>query len=61
MENNKKSTVTHPMYCVKCRSKVIVTGPSIIKWPNGKKALKGQCPHCDTKTYRVVKHSFELE
>jgi Zn finger protein HypA/HybF involved in hydrogenase expression len=58
---NKKTTLTHPMYCVKCRTKVIVTGPELITWPNSKKAIKGSCPHCNTKTFKVVKHNFELE
>jgi hypothetical protein len=61
MNNNKSHTITHPMYCVKCRHKVIVLGPKIVKWPNNKKAIEGECPHCKTKTFKVVKNEFVLE
>jgi Zn finger protein HypA/HybF involved in hydrogenase expression len=61
MDNKKSTTITVPMYCVKCRSKVIVTGPKLITWPNGKKAIEGHCPHCNTKTFKVVKSTFTLE
>jgi hypothetical protein len=55
---NKNTTKTEQMYCVKCRSKVIITGPDVTKWPNGKKAVHGNCPHCNTKTYKVVRHDW---
>ena len=50
-------TTTEPMYCVKCRTKVIVSGPKLIEWPNNRNALEGVCPHCKTKTYKIVKKS----
>ena len=53
--NVDKNTKTESMYCVKCRVKVIVTGPNIVKWSNNKEALEGYCPHCNTKTFRVMK------
>ena len=58
---NKNTTKTEQMYCVKCRSKVIITGPDVTKWPNGKKAVHGNCPHCNTKTYKVVRHDWSQE
>lgn len=48
---------TESMYCVKCRTKVIVSGPKLISWPNNRRALEGKCPHCNTKTFRVVKNT----
>lgn len=58
MKSDKNPTKTEPMYCVKCRSKVIVTGPKKITWPNNRHAVEGHCPHCNTKTFKVVKHDW---
>ncbi|MEX0616311.1 MAG: DUF5679 domain-containing protein [Candidatus Woykebacteria bacterium] len=41
------------MYCVKCRTKREASNPEQITMKNGKKALRGQCPECGTKMFRI--------
>jgi len=41
------------MYCVKCRAKKEVSNPEQITMKNGKKALRGQCPDCGTKMFKI--------
>ena len=40
-------------YCVKCRAKKEVSSPEQITMKNGKKALKGTCPDCGTKVFKI--------
>jgi len=40
-------------YCVKCRAKKEVSNPEQITMKNGKKALRGTCPDCGTKVFRI--------
>ena len=41
------------MYCVKCRAKRDVENPTEITMKNGKPAMRGQCPVCGTKLFRI--------
>ena len=40
-------------YCVKCRAKREVQNPEQVTMKNGKKALRGTCPTCGTKVFRI--------
>lgn len=40
-------------YCVKCRAKREVQNPEQVTMKNGKKALRGTCPNCGTKVFRI--------
>ena len=40
-------------YCVKCRKKVEMKNAKKIKMKNGKPAMKGVCPKCGTKVFRI--------
>lgn len=41
------------MYCVKCRAKKEVSNPEKVTMKNGKPALKGVCPDCGTKMFKI--------
>ncbi len=41
------------MYCVKCRAKKEVASPEKVTMKNGKPALKGVCPTCGTKMFKI--------
>lgn len=40
-------------YCVKCREKREVSNPEQVTMKNGRKALKGTCPNCGTKMFKI--------
>jgi DNA-directed RNA polymerase subunit RPC12/RpoP len=40
-------------YCVKCKKKVEMKNAKEVTMKNGKKAMKGECPHCGTKVFRI--------
>jgi DNA-directed RNA polymerase subunit RPC12/RpoP len=40
-------------YCVKCKKKVEIKSPQNVTLKNGKKAIKGVCPGCGTKVFRI--------
>jgi Zn finger protein HypA/HybF involved in hydrogenase expression len=40
-------------YCVKCRKKVEMKDPKKITMKNGKPAMKGTCPKCGTKVFKI--------
>jgi Zn finger protein HypA/HybF involved in hydrogenase expression len=40
-------------YCVKCKAKREMKDPKTVTMKNGKKALKGTCPKCGTKMFRI--------
>ena len=40
-------------YCVKCRKKVEMANAQQVTMKNGKKAMKGACPKCGTKVFRI--------
>jgi NAD-dependent SIR2 family protein deacetylase len=42
-------------YCMKCRKKVEISNPKVIKMKNGRPATQGTCPKCKTKVFRIGK------
>ncbi|MCH8915531.1 MAG: hypothetical protein IIA82_06790 [Thaumarchaeota archaeon] len=42
-------------YCVKCRAKRDIKDPEETKLKNGRPAVKGTCPECGTKVFRIGK------
>ena len=46
---------THHMYCVKCRTMVMVSAPKKIVMKSSRHALQGKCPHCSTSTFKITK------
>ena len=42
-------------YCMKCRTKKVMTDPKQITMKNGKPAIQGTCPDCGTKIFRIGK------
>jgi len=41
-------------YCVKCKKKREMKNPKNVKLKNGRKAMKGHCPECNTGMYRMM-------
>jgi len=41
-------------YCVKCRKKVTVKNPKDYTMKNKRAAIKGTCPVCSTKVFRIL-------
>ncbi len=42
-------------YYVKCRAKREIKDPKPVTLKNGKPAIQGLCPECNTKMFRIVK------
>ncbi len=42
-------------YCVKCRAKVEIRNPGNVILKNKRPAVKGVCPRCGTKVFRIGK------
>ena len=42
-------------YCMKCRKKVEIRNPRQITLKNGRPAVQGTCPKCNTKVFRIGK------
>lgn len=42
-------------YCVKCRKKQEIMDPQETKLKNGRPAVKGKCPVCNTNVFRIGK------
>ena len=40
-------------YCVKCRDKREILNPTQTTFKNGRPAVKGTCPSCSTKMFRI--------
>lgn len=40
-------------YCVKCRKKGPMKDAKEVKLQNGRPAMKGKCPKCDTGMFRI--------
>ena len=40
-------------YCVKCKAKKEIKDPQEVTMKNGMKAMKGTCPKCTTKMFRI--------
>jgi len=41
-------------FCVKCRKKVELKNPEEVTLKNGRKAIRGKCPNCETTVYVFV-------
>jgi hypothetical protein len=48
----KESSVV--AYCVKCREKVNVKDPEYYTMKNKRLSIKGRCPNCGTKVFRIL-------
>lgn len=48
------SSHTEKIYCVKCRRHIVVSAPELVKFSNGRHALRGRCPHCQTGCYQLI-------
>ena len=42
-------------YCVRCRRKVSIKNPHQVIFANGREAIGGTCPTCDTKVFKTGK------
>jgi len=40
--------------CMKCKKQVEIKDPQDVTMKNGLKAVKGVCPVCGTKVFRIV-------
>jgi DNA-directed RNA polymerase subunit RPC12/RpoP len=40
-------------YCFKCRKKVEIKDPKKVTLKNGRPAIRGICPTCGTKVFRI--------
>jgi DNA-directed RNA polymerase subunit RPC12/RpoP len=40
--------------CMKCKKGVQIKDPQETIMKNGMKAVKGTCPHCGTKVFRIL-------
>ena len=40
--------------CMKCKKQVEIKNPQDVTMKNGLKAVKGVCPDCGTKVFRIV-------
>ena len=41
-------------YCLKCKAKKEMKDTSEITMKNGRKAMKGKCPDCDTGMFKIL-------
>lgn len=42
-------------YCVKCKKKVEIKDPEEVTMKNNRPAVRGTCPVCGTKIYKIGK------
>lgn len=42
-------------YCVKCRAKTTIKDAQVTTLKNGRPAVRGVCPKCGTKVFRIGK------
>jgi DNA-directed RNA polymerase subunit RPC12/RpoP len=40
--------------CMKCKKQVQIKDGKEVVMKNGMKAMKGVCPHCGTKVFRIL-------
>lgn len=48
------SEIQYEAYCFKCKIKKIVKNPEIVKTKNGRDAIKGICPICNTTMFKFL-------
>jgi hypothetical protein len=44
----------HEGFCVKCKAKKTMVEPQQVDMKNGRKAIKGRCPDCNTGMYKIL-------
>lgn len=42
-------------YCLRCRAQRQIAGATEVKLKNGRPAVRGTCPVCKTKLFRITK------
>ena len=47
--------------CDKCKAKGDIVKTELVKMKNGRDALKGSCPKCNTGMYRILSKSEHTE
>ena len=47
--------ISEQAYCVKCRAKREIKDATTITMKNGRPAVRGTCPNCGTKVFRIQK------
>jgi len=52
--SKEKKVAVFDAYCVKCKKKVNAKNPTEYTMKNGMLALKGVCPTCSTKVFRII-------
>ena len=40
--------------CMRCRKQVPISNEEEVTMKNGMKAVKGNCPECDTKVFKII-------
>ncbi|MEA3514390.1 MAG: DUF5679 domain-containing protein [Nanoarchaeota archaeon] len=40
--------------CMKCKKQIEIKDPEEVIMKNGMKAVKGTCPDCGTKVFRII-------
>ena len=41
-------------YCVKCKGKKVMKDEQQVTMKNGRAAMKGKCPECNTGMYKIL-------
>ncbi|MDP3724208.1 MAG: DUF5679 domain-containing protein [bacterium] len=41
-------------YCVRCKKMIDIKDGQVVTWPNGRRALKGTCPNCNTGVNAIL-------
>ncbi|MDD5098062.1 MAG: DUF5679 domain-containing protein [Candidatus Omnitrophica bacterium] len=41
-------------YCVKCKGKKVMKDEQKVTMKNGRNAMKGKCPECNTGMYKIL-------
>ena len=53
-KSEKEKEIKISAYCVKCKKKVYVKNPKEYIMKNDRVAVKGSCPDCSTKVFRIL-------
>ena len=48
------SDIQYEAYCFKCKAKKIVQNPEIAKMKTGMNTVRGTCPDCGGKMYKIL-------
>ncbi len=47
-------------YCFKCKTKKIVKNPEIVTMKTGMNSVRGTCPDCDGKLYKILPKNKQI-